>query len=507
MNESQSQKKRPDNAAPRAKVDPSRQPRQPRATVSLGSGRPASLTPQSVQRQEGRAPASPPRREAAPSGSTPRSGAPVRPKTSRENEASGPRPQSASRRPVPRKKKKKPATPADKPKKKIRLVRRDENEDMGGSTLIPSLIKAVVYIMSLLVISGIISYFAISVGNDVFAFVKSGDPVQITVAPGTDTATLGEILHDYGVIKYPQIFDFYIKLRYGDKLEYEPGDYTVDPSQGYDSLVYTFVKSNKTELVTVVVSIPEGYTVKQIISTLVNKYGLSSEEELTDVIQNEDFDYWFIDELEKSGIGTDRKYRLEGYLYPDTYYYYSNASAKTIINKMLKNFDTKLKNTFKNSTAPGDTYQEKILNLCKEREMSFDEIVTLASMIQMEAKYDYEYPKVSAVFNNRLRNPSATNGMLESCATVLYVLGIRVPILSDEQTQTDDPYNTYINKGLPPGAISNPTYLAINYALYPDMECGWERIYRRLEKLNRLDAMKCPIQVRSYNTDDEVNQF
>jgi len=493
MNDSPTSQKRSSASAPRP--HPARKPPMGRENTepthrSPSSAQPKSITlgavptkgsssrvsPSASERNERRsAPSDSARRETPRSASTSQSNTSARRTPPQGALAKSSPPSRNDRRHPAQSRKKDTVSRADAARKKKRPVSRknDGDEDYGGSTLIPSLVKAVVYIMSILVVSGVISYFAITVGNDVFAFVKEGDPIQLTVTPGTDSASLGELLHDHGIIKYPKIFDFYIGLRYGNKLEFEPGDYTVSPTLGYDALVYTFVKSNRQELVTVVVSIPEGYTVKQIIRTLVDKYGLSSEEELTDAIQNADFDYWFIDELEKSGIGNDRKYRLEGYLYPDTYYYYSNASAEAIINKMLKNFDTKLKNTFKNSAAPGDTYQEKILNLCKEREMSFDEIVTLASMIQMEAKYDYEYPKVSAVFNNRLRNPAATNGMLESCATVLYVLGIRVPILSDEQTKTDDPYNTYINKGLPPGAISNPTYLAINYALYPDMECGY----------------------------------
>jgi UPF0755 protein len=475
----------PRRATP-SRESPTQNPTASQVSISAaGQGRPAAHreTPPSTSGRDGStARRKPPQ---GSNGQTAKGGTPSRANTERrpvrrpseqgtpKDAVSHPAEDKRKKRTLPEDNRKQASDRENGKKKKKRKKDSDGDEDYGGSTLIPSLVKAVIYIMAILVVSGVISYTAITVGNDVFAFVKEGDPVQITVADGTDVATLGKLLHEHGVIKYPKIFDLYIGIRYGDRLEFEPGDYTVDPSMGYDALVYELVKSNKEELVTVIVSIPEGYTVKQIISTLVNKYGLSTEAELTNAIQNADFDYWFIDELNKSGVSNDRKYRLEGYLYPDTYYYYSNASAETIINKMLKNFDTKMKNTFKNSTAPGDTYQDKILNLCKEREMSFDQIVTLASMIQMEAKFDYEYPKVSAVFNNRLRNPSATNGLLESCATVLYVLDIRVPVLSYEQTQTPDPYNTYLHRGLPPGAISNPTYLAINYAFYPDMECGF----------------------------------
>jgi UPF0755 protein len=217
------------------------------------------------------------------------------------------------------------------------------------------------------------------------------------------------------------------------------------------------------------VTIPEGYTVKEIVDTLVDKYNLSSREELYDVIENYEFNYWFIKQLDEN-ISPLRKCRLEGYLYPDTYYYYSNASAVTIINKMLKNFDVKMKQTFKSCTAPGDDYIEKINNLCTARGKTFDEIVNLASLVMMEAYHDVEYGTISSVFNNRLNNPGReTGGFLGSDATFYYILQDNPPEnLTAEILNMDDPYNTRKYKGLPPGPISNPTFLAINYALYPE---------------------------------------
>ncbi len=344
--------------------------------------------------------------------------------------------------------------------------RAEEENGRTGSTLVTSLLKAVAYIVTILVVAGTLSYFAINIGNDVFAFVKSSEEVQITIPEGADLTMIGEKLTNAGVIRYPKIFRLYLKFRHKNQAEFVSGDYTVSPSMSYDTLYYTFVRRTVTEKTTVIVSIPEGYTVEQIIDTLTVKYGLSTKEELTDVIQHYEFDYWF---LEGVTLG-NRKYRLEGYLYPDTYYYYSDANAETIINKMLQNFDKKMKSVFKHSVAPGNTYQDKILYLCRERGFTFDQIVTIASMIQMEAKFDSEYSLIAEVFINRLNNPSQTNGKLESDATIQYFLEERNPDLTAQQLAIQDPYNTYLYPGLPPGAISNPTYLAINYALYPANE-------------------------------------
>ena len=345
----------------------------------------------------------------------------------------------------------------------------DEPENStNNSTLVSSLVKAIIYIMVILVVSGCLSVFIITVANDVFAFVKSDEEITLTIPEGLSVKDLGEILEKNGVINSAEIFDLYAKLR--DKNpSFVAGEYTVTPSMNYDELLRVFAKTVTTQAETVVVVIPEGYTAQKVIDTLVDKYGLSTKEDLTDAINNYDFDYWFVDQLDDN-VNSYRTYRLEGYLYPDTYYYYTDASAVTIINKMLRNFDVKMKQTFKNCTAPGKDYIEKINNLCAARRRTFDEIVNLAALVQMEAYYDIEYGTISSVFNNRLNNPGyQTGGYLESDATLYYILQDNPPDhLTNAHLNMDHPYNTRVYKGLPPGPITNPTYLAINYALYPE---------------------------------------
>ena len=115
----------------------------------------------------------------------------------------------------------------------------------------------------------------------------------------------------------------------------------------------------------------------------------------------------------------------------------------------------------------GKDWETTCAELCAKRNMTFDEIVILASLIQMEAKYEYEYEDVSAVFTNRLNNRSISNGLLQSDATIQYFLDERNEDLTQDQLDTDNPYNTYLYPGLPPGPITNITINAINYAFYP----------------------------------------
>ena len=334
-----------------------------------------------------------------------------------------------------------------------------------GGTLVSSLVKALIYIVFILIISGLLAVFAITRANDIFAFVKDGADMTVTITDDTTVSELGQILKENGIIKYPSMFELYSKIK-KKRTVYVGGEYTVNASMSYDRLIATFARTLSTTRTTVVAVIPEGYTVKQIVNTMVNKYHLSSEEELYDAIQNYPFDFWFVKELdnlpETSKYKKDRTFRLEGYLYPDTYYYYSDASAVTIIYKMLNNFENKLKTTF------GKDYRNVIDDICKKRGLTFDEMIIIASMIQMEGKYDYDFGGISSVFHNRLSNPSVTYGLLGSDATVMYIFDKRTTTLTAEQLATENPYNTRLYKGLPPGPISNPEYLAVNYSFYPD---------------------------------------
>ena len=176
-----------------------------------------------------------------------------------------------------------------------------------------------------------------------------------------------------------------------------------------------------------------------------------------------------LDSIEKKN---GRRYRLEGYLFPAKYDVYRDSSEIAVIDKMLAAFQA-------NFT---ETYSDRLTEL----DMNMDEIVTLASIIQAEARYSSDMYYISGVFHNRLNN-SATFPKLDSDATVLYALideALPTDRLSQESPydskyehkaeltkddlQVDNPYNTYRNNGLTPGAICNPGLEAITAALYPE---------------------------------------
>lgn len=319
------------------------------------------------------------------------------------------------------------------------------------NTALSSLVKAVIYIVAVLAASATLSYYGITIGNDVFALHKSDEVVEVTVSADVDVETLAMQLAEKGIIRYPKVFAFYAELRH--KTEgFIATTETVSPSMDYDQLLAAFKeKAKPTE--TVRIRIPEGSRVDDIITLFVEEYGIGTREGFIDAIQNYPFDYWFVKELDESTtIREGRKYRLEGYLYPDTYYFYTTSSEVTVINKLLANFE--------------DKFASKFVDRAKEIGWTIDDVIILASMIQMEAKYESDYGRVSSVFHNRLSS-NKTQGRLESDATIVYVLEDRSTELTDELLNLDSPYNTRLYEGLPPGPITNVTLYGINYALYP----------------------------------------
>ena len=322
-----------------------------------------------------------------------------------------------------------------------------------NSGIVAALVKTCLYLVFVIIVSAFAGYYVITIGNDVFAFVKPEEPVMITVPEEATVEDIAELLHEGGIISYPEVFKLYAELKEDDG-KFIAGEYEVSPQLNYDQLLsefkYTFVR----EIVRI--TIPEGYCVEDIIELFVS-YGIGDRESFIHAINEVDYsEFRFVRELEESGNLEDRYYRLEGYLYPDTYDFYTDATPAQVVYKLLNNFNRKFK----------DVYYDR----AKEIGLTVDEIVTIASFIQEEAYYLEEFENVASVFHNRLNN-SAAFPCLESDATAAYAIhvltGKRPEKIVPADLEVVSPYNTYKNEGLPPGAISSPGYDAIVTAMYP----------------------------------------
>lgn len=211
-------------------------------------------------------------------------------------------------------------------------------------------------------------------------------------------------------------------------------------------------------------SIPEGANLKEISEILLAKKLIINTDDFYIFAGRpkadyrlEDSTFWPKDYGQKFDFLKDKPgyYSLEGYLFPDTYRVFSGASADEIVNKILENFDRKLSKKMREDIAA--------------QGRSVFEIITMASLVEKEAAIDYgttdnkDARIVAGIFWNRLRH----NQALQSCATLAYALSENKAQYSEADTKVDSPFNTYLNKGLPPAPISNPGILAIEAAIYP----------------------------------------
>ncbi len=336
---------------------------------------------------------------------------------------------------------------------------RSRKEESGfadsASSAVMSLVKAVVYIVAVIAVSVVLSIFTINTANDVFKFVTEEKMVTVDIPEHATIDDVTDALFDAGAIKYKWAFKFWSNLK-DPGAEFVKGSYDVSTTLNYDYLRATFKKSSRR--VEVRVTIPEGYTVDEIINLFVEE-GLGTREAFCDVINNYEFDYDFLKELT---VSPDRIWRLEGYLFPDTYNFYldssdeDNKSEITAIKKLLDNFERK--------------FVSEYYARASQLGLTVDEAITLASIIEKETRYADELGAVSSVFHNRLKY-SAQYPYLNSDATIMYAIahdtGSRLDTMTGKDTEYETPYNTYKYKGLPPGPIANPGINAIKYALYP----------------------------------------
>ncbi len=266
-------------------------------------------------------------------------------------------------------------------------------------------------------------------------------PIAFEVKKGDNWSTVSTRLSEKKLVSNSSTVKSYVKEKeLSNRLQ--PGKYTLSKSMNLSEIVAVMTKpTDKNE--TVKVTIPEGLEVKNIAKLLEKKKAIKSSEKFLKLLKEESFDYSFLN-------GVDKNTYLDGYLFPDTYEFYKESDEKEVIAKLLDRFD--------------QVYNEEFRNRAKEIGLSDNEAITLASIIQREARSIKEFPIVSSVFHNRLKKKMK----LQACSTVQYILEERKDVLSKSDTEIKSPYNTYINEGLPPAPISSVGKDAISAALYPE---------------------------------------
>lgn len=300
------------------------------------------------------------------------------------------------------------------------------------------------------VISVIFAIIALSCIADVMGTGRSHETKSINIPDGATTNQIINILDKENMIKNSLFCKMFVGITQGltkkSKPKYLSGVYYLSPDMGVEKMLLSCMRRNSAK--TVRITIPEGLTLDQIALKL-EKADVCTSKQFFKTVDEGNFDFDFV----KSIPNKSQKYRiLEGYLYPDTYDFYVADNPTAVINTMLKN-------TQKNWTADFDA-KAKNLN------MSMDEVLTLASIIQKEAANKSQMEVISSILHKRLNGNKYP--LLQCDSTGDYVTkNIKPNIKPEEFTKYQTLYNTYYCKKLPVGSICNPGKDAINAALNP----------------------------------------
>ena len=288
--------------------------------------------------------------------------------------------------------------------------------------------------------------------SDFCSFNRSRMPTVdavVEVVAGDTLDSIADKLLDAGLIEYKWFFKLYADVT-GAEEDIGVGAHTLNTDMDYHALVAGMRSvSGSLNEDTVRVTIPEGYTVAQTIALLA-KNGVNTEAALTEAAQTADFEFSFIDN-ESEDIS-----RLEGYLFPDTYEFYVNEKPANALNRLIKNFNSKI--------------DDELLAAAEARGYSLQKVITIASLIEKETDGG-DQGRIASVIYNRLDGPGdkvGTYGMLQVDASLLYGLPGHEGVITQADMQTDTPYNLYKYAGLPPTPIANPGLDAIDAALEPE---------------------------------------
>ena len=294
--------------------------------------------------------------------------------------------------------------------------------------------------------------------------------VRFTIESGDSISEIGKNLENAQLLRNRTVFRYLVQfLGVTDKISY--GTFDLSPSMDVNAIIDELSSGSQNAERTITI-IP-GWTVEDIADYLYAEGAIQSREEFLNLCRDAapfaEMSYP-IKLAQDMGTLSGRKYQLEGYLAPDTYRVFRNASAQQIVNTLVEQTNTVIDEVYYADTiqyeVDPETGEYREVVRYRNDDLTLDEIIILASMIEKEAANTEDYARVSAVFTNRMNA-----GMrLESDPTATYLLGVDKLALSDEETSAVNNYNTYVIDGLPVGPICNPSAAAMEAALYPDVE-------------------------------------
>ena len=301
-------------------------------------------------------------------------------------------------------------------------------------------IRKLIYIVFAIACIGVASgLFLLNQLGDNSDFAKKGAQI-VHVKVGMTTADIADMLHEKQLIKNPKAFKFEARFK-GLATKLQAGMYKIEGGMSNGAIVNEFA-NGRIELIDFIV--PEGFNVVKTGRKL-ESLGLGKAEKFIELAKNyAPYDY----------MKTDNPhviFKSEGFLYPATYKVPYGASEEEYLHIFVRHFNEVME-------------KHGVLDTVKKRDLNMRDVVNMAAMVEMEAVFAEEQPRIAGVFLKRVEI-----GMpIQSDTTIQYILGAQKETITFKDTEIDNPYNTYQNFGLPPGPIGSPSLSAIQAVLEPE---------------------------------------
>ena len=312
------------------------------------------------------------------------------------------------------------------------------------------------WLAMVVLVSLMIASYLIGGSNDFLAVDRIKTEVEVTIPENVTREELTDILYQCHAIEKPEFFSLYCMLT-TDMDYFTEGTYKIQTDMDYEALINQ-LQGGPDLGEEITVTFPEGMTVEQF-ATILEENGLRTKEEILEACNSDLFDSY--DSVSKIPNVDQKYYKLEGYLFPDTYNFFQNDTVEAILERFLDDFEYRLSDELRANIATSG--------------YTLDEIVTLASIIQAEAANTDDMYMISAILHNRLRDGAEHDIYSLDCDSTLYY---PYKSAADAPEGYVSRYSTYPNgvSGLPAGAICNPGLAAIDAAVHPAEE-GSEYYY------------------------------
>lgn len=315
----------------------------------------------------------------------------------------------------------------------------------------------IIFTLIVLALSGLLAVAACKMIFGITGWNGNDEQKKVFIPAGANTKQIAETLQENALIEDVWCFRLYSRMIKADGT-WHSGEYSLQSDMGFATMIEKLQVAPPRE--TVKVMLREGLTVDEM-SDILDENKVCTKQEFLDAVKNGTYDYDFVKQIPSDEETSKRVYRLEGYLFPDTYEFYTGSDGEEVVKKMLDNFQSKL--------------TPSLLDKIEDMGWTIDQAVTFASMVQGEGDTRENMDKVSRVLHNRLANTSDFK-KLELCCTRDYANEM-VEIHQLSADELYPLYNTYKREGFPIGAIGNPGMDALLAAVNPSDDAQIKKCY------------------------------